>query len=193
MPNAPSNAASNTNIATGQSPSAAETKQIVLKEIGAKWSKFSEPELSSLKDKDDLVSQVVAKYGLEKSQAQRDVDALMERPPDLTQGPIEVEVASLRPRSAGDVVGARFQPMVAFDYGVPAEVFPARNRKYRRQAIGYRRFARAADAIRFAIEELPPELLLGTFLEVDGERHGSAEIRRLYESSDYLLPRRAAV
>jgi hypothetical protein len=193
MPNAPSNAASNTNIATGQSPSAAETKQIVLKEIGAKWSKFSEPELSSLKDKDDLVSQVVAKYGLEKSQAQRDVDALMERPPDLTQGPIEVEVASLRPRSAGDVVGARFQPMVAFDYGVPAEVFPARNRKYRRQAIGYRRFARAADAIRFAIEEFPPELLLGTFLEVDGERHGSAEIRRLYESSDYLLPRRAAV
>ena len=193
MPNAPSNAASNTNIATGQSPSAAETKQLILKEIGAKWSKFSEPELSSLKDKDDLVSQVVAKYGLEKSQAQRDVDALMERPPDLTQGPIEVEVASLRPRSAGDVVGARFQPIVAFDYGVPAEVFPARNRKYRRQAIGYRRFARAADAIRFAIEELPPELLLGTFLEVDGERHGSAEIRRLYESSDYLLPRRAAV
>jgi hypothetical protein len=83
--------------------------------------------------------------------------------------------------------------MVAFDYGVPAEVFPARNRKYRRQAIGYRRFARAADAIRFAIEELPPELVLGTFLEVDDERHGSAEIRRLYESSDYLLPRRAAV
>jgi len=83
--------------------------------------------------------------------------------------------------------------MVAFDYGVPAELFPARNRKYRRQPIGYRRFARAADAIRFAIEELPPELLLGTLLEVDGERHGSAEIRRLYESSDYLLPRRAAV
>ena len=193
MPNAPSNAAWNTSIATGQSPSAAETKQIVLKEIGAKWSKFSEQELSSLKDKDDLVSQVVAKYGLKKSQAQRDVDALMERPPDLTQGPIEVEVASLRPRSAGDVVGARFQPMVAFDYGVPAEVFPARNRKYRRQPIGYRQFARAADAIRFAIEELPPELLLGTFLEVDGERHGSAEIRRLYESSDYLLPRRTAV
>ena len=93
--NTPSNAASKTNIATGQSPSAAETKQTAPKVIGAKWSKFSEQELSSLKDKDDLVSQVVAKYGLEKSQAQRDVDALMERPPDLTQGPIEVEVASL--------------------------------------------------------------------------------------------------
>jgi hypothetical protein len=77
MTNAPSNAASNTNAAAEPSPSAAETKQIVLKEIGAKWGKFSEQELSSLKNKDDLVTQVVAKYGLEKSLAQRDVDALM--------------------------------------------------------------------------------------------------------------------
>jgi hypothetical protein len=75
MTNAPSNA--NTSDATGRSPSAAETKQPVLKEIGGKWSKFSEQELSSLKNKGDLVTQVVAKYGLEKSQAQRDVDALM--------------------------------------------------------------------------------------------------------------------
>jgi hypothetical protein len=33
---------------------------------------------SALKDNDDLVNQVVAKYGLEKVQAQRDVDALLE-------------------------------------------------------------------------------------------------------------------
>jgi division protein CdvB (Snf7/Vps24/ESCRT-III family) len=70
MANASSNAASNTNAAT-------EAKQIILKEIGSKWGKFSEQELSALKDRDDLVTQVVAKYGLEKSQAQRDVDALM--------------------------------------------------------------------------------------------------------------------
>ena len=75
MANASSNTASNTNAATGQST--AEAKQIILKEIGSKWGKFSEQELSALKDRDDLVSQVVAKYGLEKSQAQRDVDALM--------------------------------------------------------------------------------------------------------------------
>jgi hypothetical protein len=56
---------------------AAETKQILLKEIGAKWGKFSEHELSSFKNKDDLVTQVVAKYGLEKSVAQRDVDSLV--------------------------------------------------------------------------------------------------------------------
>jgi hypothetical protein len=56
---------------------AADTRQIVLKEIGAKWNKFSEQDLSALKSKDDVVTQVVAKYSLEKAQAQRDVDALM--------------------------------------------------------------------------------------------------------------------
>ena len=75
MANASSNPASNTNSATGHS--AAEAKQIILKEIGSKWGKFSEQDLSALKDKDDLVTQVVAKYGLEKAQAQRDVDTLM--------------------------------------------------------------------------------------------------------------------
>jgi hypothetical protein len=54
-----------------------ETRQIVLEEIGAKWNKFSEQDLSALKNKDDVVTQVVAKYGLDKAQAQRDVDALM--------------------------------------------------------------------------------------------------------------------
>jgi len=83
--------------------------------------------------------------------------------------------------------------MVEFDYGISAELFPSRNRKYNTQSLRYRRFARAADAIRFAIEELPPELLVGAFLEVDGKRYGSGWIRRLYESSDYPLPRRAAV
>lgn len=67
----------NTNAAATSTPTAAETKQIVLKEIGSKWGKFSEQELSALKNKDDLVAQVAAKYSLEKAQAQRDVDAVM--------------------------------------------------------------------------------------------------------------------
>jgi hypothetical protein len=54
-----------------------ETRQIVLKEIGAKWNKLSEQDLSAFKNKDDVVTQVVAKYGLDKAQVQRDVDALM--------------------------------------------------------------------------------------------------------------------
>ena len=65
------------NTPTASPASAAESKQIVLKEIGGKWSKFSEQELSALKGKDDLVARVVAKYSLEKSQAQRDVDTLL--------------------------------------------------------------------------------------------------------------------
>jgi len=49
--------------------SADQNKQIVLKEIGAKWDRFSEQALSALKVKADLVAHVVAKYGLEMAQA----------------------------------------------------------------------------------------------------------------------------
>ncbi len=54
-----------------------ENRQILLKDIGAKWGKFSEQELGALKNRDDLINQVVAKYSLDKAQAQKDVDAVM--------------------------------------------------------------------------------------------------------------------
>jgi hypothetical protein len=79
-----------------------------------------------------------------------------------------------------------------FDYGAVAELFPARNRKFNRQLARYRRFDSAADALRFAIEELPPQLLLGACLEVEEERFDSNEMRRLYDSTDFPLTRRAA-
>jgi len=44
-------------------------------EIRQKWGKLSAQEIAALKDKDDLVAQVQAKYSLDKTQAQRDVDA----------------------------------------------------------------------------------------------------------------------
>jgi uncharacterized protein YjbJ (UPF0337 family) len=65
------------NPSTAKPQTAAETRQIVLKEVGAKWGKFSEQDLSALKGKDDLVAQIVAKYAYEKNQVQRDVDALL--------------------------------------------------------------------------------------------------------------------
>jgi hypothetical protein len=77
--------------------------------------------------------------------------------------------------------------MSAFDYNAEAELFPSR--AVRRQPVGYKRFARAADAIRFAIEELAPQALAGAWLEVDEERFDAAEIRRLYEHADYPLQR----
>jgi hypothetical protein len=54
-----------------------QNKQDIRKEICAKWSKFSERDVSVLKGKADLVTQVVAKYGLSQMQAQTDVDALL--------------------------------------------------------------------------------------------------------------------
>jgi hypothetical protein len=80
--------------------------------------------------------------------------------------------------------------MAEFDYGIEAELFPSRNWKSRRQLFGYRRFAQAADAIRFAIEELPSESLLAAYLVVDEKRYDSDGIRRLYDNKEYPLVRR---
>jgi hypothetical protein len=83
--------------------------------------------------------------------------------------------------------------MDGFDYTTEAELFPSKVRSGRKPPLGYRRFAQASDAIRFAIEELPPASLLGAYLEVDEKRYDSRGIRRLYESSTYPLARRKAV
>ena len=53
------------------------SKKAVLKDIHAKWGKFSEHDLGALKGRDDLVMQIVAKYGQEKSVVQREVDTLL--------------------------------------------------------------------------------------------------------------------
>jgi hypothetical protein len=77
--------------------------------------------------------------------------------------------------------------VAAFDYNAEAELFPARG--LRARPVGYHRFARAADAIRFAIEELPARAHFGAWLEVSEERFDAAGIRRLYEHANYPLDR----
>jgi hypothetical protein len=77
-----------------------------------------------------------------------------------------------------------------FDYTAEAELFAAGRRNFRHDRMGYRRFAQADDAIRFAIEELMPELLAGAYLEVNEERFDGDAIRRLYDSAKYPLARR---
>jgi hypothetical protein len=81
--------------------------------------------------------------------------------------------------------------MSEFDYDAAAELFPARRRVPKQRPLGYKRFAHASQAIRFAVEDVAPELLVGACLEVDERRYGSDEIHRLYESSDYPLARRS--
>jgi hypothetical protein len=78
--------------------------------------------------------------------------------------------------------------MTQFDYGAEAELFPIRRWKSARGRFAYRRFSTAAEAIRFAIEELPSERLSGACLEVDEARFDGGGIRKLYDSVDYPLP-----
>ena len=53
-----------------------------------------------------------------------------------------------------------------------------------------RRFATAAEAIRYAVETLRTPKAFGARLEVGDERFNSNEIQRLYEASDYPLRKR---
>jgi hypothetical protein len=76
-----------------------------------------------------------------------------------------------------------------FDYGAEAELFATSPRKYRGQPSDTSDLRVPADAIRF--EDLPLQLLLGTYLEVGELRYEGREIRRLYESADYPLTRAA--
>ncbi len=81
--------------------------------------------------------------------------------------------------------------MGTFDYGTEAGLFSAKGTRMHQRGLEYRRFARAADAIRFAIEDLPSNVLGGCALEVDDERFVGRAIRGLYESTEFPLPRSA--
>jgi len=80
--------------------------------------------------------------------------------------------------------------MSKFDYNAPAELFPSRNRKIANK-VKSRRFDRAAEAIRFAVEELPEPQLLGAFIEINEERLSHKDIQALYESESYPLAKKA--
>ena len=80
---------------------------------------------------------------------------------------------------------------MTFNYAASAELFMPKHKRGVRQALSYRRFATAAEAIRFAVEELPAARALGPWMQVGDERFNSDDIRRLYESTSYPRRRRA--
>ena len=70
---------------------------------------------------------------------------------------------------------------VAFDYSSPAELYLSRPRRY----TDYRRFATAAEAIHYAVEELSTGRSLSAWMLVGDERFNKNEINRLYDDDDY--------
>jgi hypothetical protein len=79
---------------------------------------------------------------------------------------------------------------MSFDYDTPAELFMAKRKGGARQPLGYRRFATAAEAIRFAVEDFPGMRTLGAWMQVGDERFDSDDIHRLYDSGNFPLKRR---
>jgi hypothetical protein len=82
--------------------------------------------------------------------------------------------------------------MPTFDYGAQAELFSAQGRNGRGMMPRYRRFARASDAVQFAVEQVPRASLVGAYLQVGEERYDSRQIRDLYDNIDFPLSRRSA-
>ena len=83
--------------------------------------------------------------------------------------------------------------MEPFDFNAPAEIYAGMSRGRGRQAMKYRRFDTGAEAIRYAMEELGPEVRGGTVLEAGDDRFTGAEIGTLYDSAEYPLPRSQTV
>lgn len=80
--------------------------------------------------------------------------------------------------------------MASFDYNAPAELFAAKANS-RTAIIKYRRFLTAAEAIRFAIEDLPAHMLNGAALEVEEQRFDHRQIRQLYSAVSRRRPAKA--
>jgi hypothetical protein len=77
--------------------------------------------------------------------------------------------------------------MSSFDYSAPAELFLSKPAKGSRTKC--RRVATAAEALRFAVEDLRMPKAFGAWLEVGDEGFNSSGIQRLYEADDYPLPK----
>jgi hypothetical protein len=75
---------------------------------------------------------------------------------------------------------------IAFAYSSPAELYLSRRRG---RHTDYRRFATAAEAIRYAVEELCARRSLSAWMQVGEDRFNKEEINRLYDEMIILCAR----
>jgi hypothetical protein len=75
-------------------------------------------------------------------------------------------------------------------YGMEASLHYIRGTNVKGRTLVFQRFARSADAIRFAIEGLEPKFLDGCSLEVNDGHYFGREIIPLYDDRAYPLRRR---
>lgn len=80
--------------------------------------------------------------------------------------------------------------MANFDYTSEAGLYAG---KKLRGSSGprYKRFETAAEAVRFAIEDMPGSQLRGSVLEVGEARFSDKQIRMLYDGASFPLARKA--
>ena len=74
------------------------------------------------------------------------------------------------------------------DYDAPAEVYAIRQFGAKRR-MTFRQFSTTAEALQFAIEELPAKA--NVVLEIDEDRFDGASILEMYEAEAYPLVRTA--
>lgn len=77
---------------------------------------------------------------------------------------------------------------LTIDWSQPAELYSSAATFGARKS-RYMRFPSAAEAIRFAVEDMAPAQLRGLALECGDDRHQGEAIRALYLQPDYPLQR----
>jgi len=81
------------------------------------------------------------------------------------------------------------QDTTKFPFGASAELYSSGGTRARSRPVSYRRFDSSAEAIRFAVEELPQIMQRGTVMEIGEDRFEFEDIRALYDSAEFPLPR----
>ena len=75
------------------------------------------------------------------------------------------------------------------DYSASAGLYPCKTIR-RTSRLRYKRFDTVAEALRYAIEDMPASMLRGSILEVDEARFDGRDMQSLYDDDAYPLIRR---